>query len=239
MLNPDQIADYLLQHPEFFDTYVDVLDRIRIKSAIGARAISLQERQIELLREKYKSLEMRMHELLRIGQQNDQLAQHLHELAADLLRVTDTTARVQVLLDLLKTRFHIPQVSLRLWLDDENVSAPQAWYWQDVSESIRVFSKSLQVPYCGQNHDFEAVAWLASDHEKAAESLRSVAMLPLKNTQTADHFGLLVMGSSDEKRFTPDMGLDFLTRVQEIASAALCVLLPVSASVENAAEELV
>jgi uncharacterized protein YigA (DUF484 family) len=38
-------------------------------------------------------------------------------------------------------------------------------------------------------------------------------------------FGLLVLGSSDPSRYSPDMGTDFLMRIGETASAALACLL--------------
>ena len=39
-------------------------------------------------------------------------------------------------------------------------------------------------------------------------------------------FGLLVLASPDATRYTADMGTEFLSRVGEIASAALSRLLP-------------
>jgi uncharacterized protein YigA (DUF484 family) len=55
----------------------------------------------------------------------------------------------------------------------------------------------------------------------------SLAILPLRDgplDSTAPAFGLLVLASPDAQRFNSTMGTDFLTRVAELASAALTPL---------------
>ena len=49
--------------------------------------------------------------------------------------------------------------------------------------------------------------------------------MPLTAGAPAQPFGLLVLGSPDPTRYTAEMGTEFLSRVGEIASAALSRLL--------------
>jgi len=91
----------------------------------------------------------------------------------------------------------------------------------EVSDDVKVFSASLSVPYCGVNSGFEAVQWL----EEPASAM-SLAMIPLRESGNTGAFGLLVLASPDATRYTADMGTEFLSRVGEIASAALSRLLP-------------
>ncbi|HXE19816.1 MAG TPA: DUF484 family protein, partial [Castellaniella sp.] len=49
----------------------------------------------------------------------------------------------------------------------------------------------------------------------------SLAILPLRTASGADPVGLLVMGSDDAQRFTPDMGTTFLELIGTLAGAAL------------------
>jgi uncharacterized protein len=51
----------------------------------------------------------------------------------------------------------------------------------------------------------------------------SLALLPLHHD--GDVFGLLVLASPDATRYTADMGVEFLTQISELASAALSRLL--------------
>jgi uncharacterized protein YigA (DUF484 family) len=49
-------------------------------------------------------------------------------------------------------------------------------------------------------------------------------MLPLRVGAAPEAYGLVILGSPDPKRFTPDMGTTYLARIGEIASAALARL---------------
>ncbi|MDD2547522.1 MAG: DUF484 family protein, partial [Burkholderiaceae bacterium] len=56
---------------------------------------------------------------------------------------------------------------------------------------------------------------------------QSVALLPLRDDapdSALPAFGLLVLGSSDAHRFEATMGTEFLSRMAEVASAALARL---------------
>ncbi len=54
------VAAYLASHPDFFEEHTELLSSVRLSSGLSGRAISLQERQMEVLREKYKQLELKM-----------------------------------------------------------------------------------------------------------------------------------------------------------------------------------
>jgi uncharacterized protein len=218
----DSIAQYLLDHPHFFEEHAEVLARVKLSSPLMGRTVSLQERQMEVLREKMKIQELRMAELLRIGQENDVITRKFHQWTSSLLLARNDVDLPHVLVSGLKTIFSVPQATLRLW----NV-APEyshTWFAQDTSEDAHIFSNSLMAPFCGKNDDFEAASWL----EDAAE-IQSIAMLALRSQDGADEtgsaFGLLVLGSPDPQRFTSDMATDFLAQIGETASAALTCLL--------------
>ncbi|MGB3435445.1 DUF484 family protein, partial [Achromobacter sp.] len=42
-MNDDSIADYLRQHPEFFERHAELLSTVQLSSGHGGRAVSLQE----------------------------------------------------------------------------------------------------------------------------------------------------------------------------------------------------
>ncbi|MFM8511223.1 MAG: DUF484 family protein, partial [Betaproteobacteria bacterium] len=50
------IANYLAHTPGFFERQAELLATIRLASPHGTRAVSLQERQMEMLRERIKGL---------------------------------------------------------------------------------------------------------------------------------------------------------------------------------------
>ena len=69
-INPiteDDIANFLLHTPDFFVRHAEILSQIRIPNPHGQRAVSLQERQADMLREKIRAHEMRLMEMIRNG----------------------------------------------------------------------------------------------------------------------------------------------------------------------------
>jgi hypothetical protein len=90
-----------------------------------------------------------------------------------------------------------------------------------VSEDIKIFATSLVAPYCGANAGFEAAGWL-----EQSEAVLSLALIPLRTDRDRTAFGLLALGSPDPTRYTPDMGVEFLAQVGDIAGAALHRLMP-------------
>jgi uncharacterized protein YigA (DUF484 family) len=218
------VAQYLSDHPQFFDQHPALLGDLKLASPLTGRAISLQERQMEVMRDKYKVLELRLSNLTRTAQDNAALANKFHGWTQALLQPRAVPDLPRDLIAALSTAFALPHATLRLW----NL-APQhsdAWFAQDVSDDAKIFANGLGQPYCGPNHDFEAVRWLGSD-----AAIASTAILPLRlslhqpaGAARAPAFGLLILGSNDAERFTNSMATDFLVHIGATASTALAAL---------------
>ena len=227
-ITEDDIAAYLAASPGFFERHAELLGTVQLSSPHGHRAVSLQERQIELLRDKIKGLERQFVDLVRNGQENVAIHDRLQRWTRRLMQVSDPSRLADVLLEELEREFLIPQATARLWnVVPEHASLPVA---AAVGEDAKVFAASLRAPYCGPNTGFEAVTWLA-DPAAAA----SIAIVPLRRSDDAwgedaagaprhDAFGLLVLASPDAARYTADMGTDVLARIGDVASAALARL---------------
>jgi uncharacterized protein YigA (DUF484 family) len=206
------IAQYLAHNPAFFERHAELMASITLTSPHGQRAVSLQERQMEMLRERIKGLEMRIVEMIRHGQENLSIADRIHRTTRRLLLTTDAAMLPPRLVETLKHEFLIPQAGLRLWsLAPEFAGEPWA---QGASDDVKTFAASLSMPYCGANSGFEAVRWLDD-----GATVASLAMLPLRQGEHC--FGLLVLASPDPTRYAADMGTDFLMRIGEVASASL------------------
>jgi uncharacterized protein YigA (DUF484 family) len=212
------ISNYLLNTPGFFERHAELLASVQLTSPHGHRAVSLQERQMEMLRERIKGLEHKIIEMIRNGQDNLSIYDRMHQWTMRLLLTADAAQLPQVLLDDLKQRFQVPQAVLRLWgVDESQAGLPAA---QAVSDDLKAFASSLTLPYCGANAGFEASGWF-----DAAAGVQSMAMVPLRREGEDSAFGLLVLGSPDPTRYAAQMGTEFLSRIGEVASAALQRLL--------------
>lgn len=224
-MNEDSIADFLRQHPEFFERHAELLSTVQLNSGHGGRAVSLQERQAEMLREKIKSLEQHIMVMVRNSHDNAAIAHKVHQWGCALQRVTPPGDLPEAVVRAVCAEFDLAQAAIRVW----DVAAPylHAPYAQGVSSDVRAFASSLTMPFCGPNLGFEPAAWLPGGGVAHADGsgAQSLALLPLREGpigSATPAFGLLVLASDDPLRFDATiMGVDFLSRMAELASAAL------------------
>jgi uncharacterized protein YigA (DUF484 family) len=224
-MNPiteDDIANYLANSPGFFERHAELLASVLLTSPHGNRAVSLQERQAEMLREKIKALEHRIMDMVRHGNENMVISDRVHRWARSLLLVQSTRALPATLVSELQNQFMVPQVALKVW--DVDARYAQDPYAQGVSEDAKTFASSLTQPYCGVHSGIEAVRWL--DEPNAAMSIALVPLRPGAMNGAGPAFGMLVLASPDPQRFQAGLATDFLERIAELAAAALSRLRP-------------
>jgi uncharacterized protein YigA (DUF484 family) len=219
-ITEDDIAHYLSNTPDFFQRHAELLATVQLSSPHSHRAVSLQERQAEMLREKIKLLEQRIMEMLRHGNDNVLLTDKILRWASALLQGGDAVGLPQRIASEIESQFAVPQVGVRVW--DVASGFAQEPFAMGVSDDAKAFASSLTEPFCGLNTGFEAVSWL----EQPA-TVTSIALIPLREGPTSGvtpAFGMLVLASGDAQRFNSGMGTDFLARIGELASAALARL---------------
>lgn len=217
-MNSNEIADYLIQQPHFFEEHAELLANIKLTSPVMGRTISLQERQMEIVREKLRAMELRLSELMRVAQENDAITSKFQEWTRSLLLARNDVDLPFILTQSLQEIFHLPFATLRLWNVAEEFT--YTWFAAETTEDVQLFAKGLSLPFCGQNQDFEAATWIESE-----QAVASVAMLPLRLGHDQSTFGLLVLGSPDASRFTKDMATDFLAKIADTTSAALACMI--------------
>lgn len=205
-MNPNDVAAYLKEHPDFFENHADVVADVMIPHPHGGRTISIGERQILTLRERAKQLEAKLGELIQFGEENDAIGEKVHRLAVALLAARSEQAVIDVAGYNLREDFTVPHVALTLW--HPATAAATA------SEATRSFTAGLLHPHCGP----QAMADTAALFGEAAPLLKSFAYVALRGKET---FGLLALASEDAQRFYPEMGTLYLTRIGELVAAGL------------------
>ncbi|MDR1311976.1 MAG: DUF484 family protein [Burkholderiaceae bacterium] len=212
-IDPEAVAGYLSRHPEFFNEHALLLSEIRLSSPRIGNTISLHDRQMEIMREKYRMLERRMAEMVQIARSNDSLLYRIQEWTRSLLKVADNASRPHAITLELQNILSVPSATLRLWHLKEEYR--DRWYAGDVSDEIIQYAEKLSVPYCGQSDGSPVRGWFDAEQQPVA----SLAVAPLRKDDMV--FGLIVMGSPEETRFRADMATDFLSEIAKTASAAL------------------
>jgi uncharacterized protein YigA (DUF484 family) len=215
-----EVADFLAEHPDFFERHAGLLEKLRLPHRAGSATVSLVERQVSMLQDKNRTLERRLHELVDVARFNSGLSDKVHALAIRLLKAGDKAAVLAALEAGLREDFGANQ-ALVVLLDapSEIVQGIGTRFLRSVSRAdpaLQPFSTFIQQgkPRCGRIRDAQREFLFPGE----AEGIASVAMVPLG---AHCELGILAIGSSDSHRFNPTMSTDFLARIGELAAAAL------------------
>jgi hypothetical protein len=209
-------AQYLKDHPEFFEDFADEIAEIYVPHPHGGHAIPIAERQILTLREKNAELAGKLAELVRFGAENDATAERLHRSTLALFAAPDLETTLAVLTHSLREDFVVPHVATRLW-----GRVPEQSYLPELaatSAEVREYVARLESPATGPAAVAESADWF-----ETAERPATFAFLPLR---TAVTFGVLALASPDPRRFHEGIGTVYLTRLGELASLAIARYLP-------------
>lgn len=211
-MNSDDVARYLREHPDFLVEHGELFAQLTVPHPHGGQAISLAERQLHALRDKIRLLEGKLAELIRFGEENDEISEKVHRLTLALLAAEGYEGIHQVLFHNLREDFAVPHIALRIW---NSVLMREEDDFAEVSEAVRFFAGDMRHPYCGAPANVEVLAWFG----EVAPHIRSVALVPLR--RDAQVFGLLALGSEEGERFYPEMGTLYLSRIGDLTAAAL------------------
>lgn len=210
-MSPEEVAQFLKTHPDFFGDRPDLLESIIVPHPHGGRAIPLVERQMVSLREKVKLLEGRLGELIRFAEENDAISEKVHRLAAALSAARDFPALTASLYFHLREDFAVPHVAMRIWGKAVPVDFAEA---AAVSDAQRDAADAMGAPQCGASAGSAFTDWFG----EAAAHVRSLALVPLGQAKV---FGVLALGSEDPQRFFAEMGTLYLRRIGDLATAGV------------------
>jgi uncharacterized protein YigA (DUF484 family) len=199
------VAEWLRATPGFFERYANLLNDIRLKHPHEDRAISLQERQMTILRTQNQELNRRLSEMLHFGSRNDKTQQGLVAWLLRLMRA-DNRADVEAAVT--------HGLAVVFEVDAAQILAPN-----------NAFGPWIDTPLCGSAKELAAasVDLLATQATIDPEWQSMVAIgLPLgKGGSSNQAPAVLLLASKDETRFTADMGAFYLRQIAELTAAAL------------------
>src|SRR6218665_179634 len=124
-LEPEQIAAYLRDNPDFFEQHHDLLAEISLPHESGS-AVSLVERQGAILRERNIDMRHRLSKLLDNARDNDKLFDKTKRLVLSLLEGQDMGDIIDALHYSFDKDFNIHFTSVILFGNAEKVPSSQA-----------------------------------------------------------------------------------------------------------------
>jgi len=212
-ISAHQVAAYLRRHPRFLDEYPDLALGLVVPREAG-QATSLASYQLDVLRDKNRELNRRLHELFATAQDNERLTVRTHQLALALMRANTPAETLKTMVATLTEDFQGELVHVLL---HESIAGLEGADWLQVvarrDKSMQPLKEFFEAgePLCGRlQPDKLELLFGARAHE-----VQSCALLAL------DDRGVIAIGSRDGNRFYPGMGTLFLRLMADTLLAAL------------------
>jgi uncharacterized protein YigA (DUF484 family) len=214
-----EVAAYLRSHPDFFERHLPLLRSIQLPHESGTSTVSLVERQVSVLRQRNDELEKQLTELFSVAKANNELVDHLHELAIAFLRTDGIDARLEILENALREDFGAERAVLLLFSGESQPGFARPGFVKTIDrndDALKAFSTFLKSARarCGPLRDKQKE--LLFDRE--ADSISSAAMVPIGE---GAKYGFLTVGSRDVNQFHSGQRVDFLGRLGELVEIAL------------------
>ncbi|MBA3981576.1 MAG: DUF484 domain-containing protein [Alcanivorax sp.] len=220
-LTGDQVAAWLRDHTDFFQGRQELLELLQLPDPRG-NAVSLLERQAQILRERNQGLRERLNSLLAVARDNDVLFEKTRRLVLSLVEARSAEQLFTALLRSLKQDFGADAVSLLIYdrdldLTGELRSQIRCLAAADLHEALQLLLRNGKA-ICGVLRQVE----LDELFPQQADRVASAAMVPLA---WQGEQGLLAIGSFDAHHFRSSLGTLFITHIGDILSRRLHELL--------------
>ena len=207
-LDQQLVKEYLMDNPQFFIQHPEVLQTIRIPHKERG-AVSLVERQQELLRSKVQRLEEEITELMTIARQNEQIFLTFSQLYLQIISSTDEATLYQAMLETLNSKLNLPAIYLKKFADND-----QAFHIQRDSLNALIAHRFTRQNYYFGRLNTQEQQQLFSDNQQ----IKSAAVMLLGEQ---GDIGIVAFGSSDEHHFFPGMDTLFLKELGKILALML------------------
>ena len=212
-LGAHEVAAYLRRHQEFLRQFPDLALSLVVPRDEGPAA-SLAGYQLEVLRDKNRELNRRLHELFANAQVNERLAVRTHQLTLALMKQDNAADTLRAMAASLAEDFQGDLVRIVLFHPVPGLEEAD-WLQVIAEEDRRIdpFRDCLAEgePLCGRlQPDKHALLYGVR-----GEEVQSSALLPMSDT------GMVAVGSRDTNRFYPGMGTLFLRMMAEALAVAL------------------
>lgn len=215
-VNERELVTYLKAHPDFLSRHPDLLESIELRHKAGS-AVSLIERQVDMLRAKNQRLEDRLKRLTDAARDNETRTLNTQKLARTLIRAPSLAAVAAGLTRSMREDFGIDEVFL-------GVSAAQ--FKRHDIEGIQSIEPDGRLARAYENFFRTRLIEcgpIAADRAlllfpKASRPILSTAVVPLEKEKS---LGMLALGSADAERFQPRQGKLFLELAADLVAAAI------------------
>ena len=209
-IREDQIVGYLRQNPDFFARHDDLLAEISLPHDSGS-AISLLERQVNILRERGTEARQKLNNLLENARNNDQLFDTTQHLVLALLGAANATEIAEIAQKQLSNHANVDACEL-IVVEKEGLDVTSTVRTQ-CSEHLKTEFEDifrLKRTHCGSLNQKTIDQLFQND----AAPIRSTALCPV--ISNGEVLAILALGNQRKDTFSVNLDtlfLDFIGRV--------------------------
>lgn len=206
-LDPRQVETFLSEHPAFFKHRPELLTALELPHG-GAGAVSLVERQVNLLRERNIEMRHKLASMTQHAEDNDVLFSGTRETVLRLLALDASSAIGDTIRQCFSSLFDAEMANL-IWLESAN---DELGITPDLGASALTTVTGLikhQQPFAGVFRAEEMAALFGE-----SESDGSAALVPLIFNDLL--VGVLTVGSNDVHRYDSNVGTLFLEYIADV-----------------------
>lgn len=215
-LSEEAVLDYLMTHADFFGRRPEVLEQLELRHSAGS-AVSLMERQVDVLRARVHKLEAQLEKLMGAARDNEGHAENVLLLARTLIRAPSLAAVAAGLRQVLRAEFGIDEVFIGL---------NNAYYKRNDIDGLVPLEPEGRISKAYENFVRTRLIECGPITEPRAKLLfpkavvmpQSAAIVPLEKDK---YLGMLAFGASNPERFQPRQGKLFLEMIAELVAAAV------------------
>lgn len=212
-----EMVRYLRDHPDFFEGHQDLLSGMVLSHASGT-AVSLIERQVQILREQKDEQKRKLQSLIATAQNNEKLNNNVNALILELLDSETLGDVLDVVDNRIRADFEADAIVVKLLAsgNDTLKEHTELTAWQQPALVIGEKVMTARQPVCG-SFNAEQMQALFDDG-----NIQSAGIVPLaKNENSKNCYGIIAIGSYDSQRFRSDMGTLFLTLLGQVLTRIL------------------
>ena len=207
-----EVADYLILNPNFFKENPEVLNSIEIVHDSGA-AVSLIQRQVELLRTDYNSTTDKLMELLANAKNNDDIFILTKKLILDLIDASNIEEITVLLEKRFKKDFGADESRL-MFFTESNKNIPKGRIKNPVESADRL--AGLMKP--GESFYGEVKQDITQFIFNDETAIKEVALIPLTSNTLK---GVIALGSAQQGKYTENKDTLFLDFVAAVVSGLI------------------
>ncbi|TDO96491.1 DUF484 family protein [Marinomonas balearica] len=221
-MKDEDVVDYLKSTPDFFVRNASLLEALTVPHPVHGGAISLLERQVQLLRKTSEDHRSQFDILVNVARENEATMKKSRRVVVNGLGCETLDDFAAMIDDVIREEFDIPLRSLILFSDTNINSSVRTSTWEDAGELLKeMLSKGGC--YCGVLSVKESNFLFPANSDEVMSS----AVLPLISRENGQihYHGVLALGSRRLNDFDKEKGALFLDYLSDLLSAILMRLL--------------